>query len=79
MPNYTMPSNGRQAFCRIFKIYFLGGLLRVSLKIQTVFAEYLLAMKLMSARYGEKDNDGILFLMRKLGISTSERAAEILR
>jgi hypothetical protein len=49
-----------------------------NLKIQAVSAEYLFAMKLMSARYGEKDNDDILFLMRKLGVSTSERATEIL-
>ncbi|MDR1157916.1 MAG: hypothetical protein LBK75_06365 [Oscillospiraceae bacterium] len=49
-----------------------------SLRIQTVSAEYLLTMKLMSARYGEKDSDDIRFLMRKLNISTSEGATEIL-
>lgn len=49
-----------------------------SLSIQTVSTEYLLAMKMMSARYGEKDSDDILFLMNKLGIKTTERAIEIL-
>jgi hypothetical protein len=48
------------------------------LKIQTVSAEYLLAMKMMSARYGEKDYEDILFLMNKLGITTVERATETL-
>jgi hypothetical protein len=48
------------------------------LKIQTVSAEYLLAMKMMSARYGEKDYEDILFLMNKLGVTTSEHAIEIL-
>jgi hypothetical protein len=48
------------------------------LKIQTVSAEYLLAMKMMSARYGEKDYEDILFLMNKLGITTTERAIETL-
>jgi hypothetical protein len=48
------------------------------LKIQTVSAEYLLAMKMMSARYGEKDYEDMLFLMNKLGITTAERAIEIL-
>jgi len=49
-----------------------------NLVIQTVSTEYLLAMKIMSARYGEKDSDDILFLMNKLGIKTAERATEIL-
>ena len=48
------------------------------LRIQTVSAEYLLAMKLMSSRYGEKDYDDIRFLFSKLGIETYERASEIL-
>jgi hypothetical protein len=48
------------------------------LKVQTVSAEYLLAMKMMSARYGEKDYEDILFLMNKLGITTTERAIETL-
>jgi hypothetical protein len=49
-----------------------------NLLIQTVSAEYLLAMKMMSARYGEKDSDDIFFLMNKLEITTVERATEIL-
>ena len=49
-----------------------------NLQVQTVSAEYLLAMKLMSARYGEKDSEDILFLMKKLGIETAEGAIEIL-
>ena len=49
-----------------------------SLHIQTVTTEYLLAMKLMSARYGEKDSEDILFLFKKLGILTSEQALKIL-
>lgn len=47
------------------------------LKITTVSPEYLLAMKLMSARYGEKDSEDILFLMKKLGINTVEAAGEV--
>jgi hypothetical protein len=49
-----------------------------SLQIQTVSAEYLLAMKMMSARYGEKDSDDILFLLSKLGVTTVEHAMETL-
>jgi hypothetical protein len=48
------------------------------LKIQTVSAEYLLAMKLLSARYGEKDYEDILFLLNKLGITTRQRATDTL-
>jgi hypothetical protein len=48
------------------------------LRIQTVSAEYLLAMKLMSSRYGEKDYDDIRFLFDKLGIKTYEQASDIL-
>jgi hypothetical protein len=44
------------------------------LRVHTVSAEYLLAMKLMSARYGEKDYDDIRFLLNKLEISTAEEA-----
>jgi len=47
------------------------------LKITVVSPEYLLAMKLMSARYGEKDMDDILFLMEKLEIATSDAACEV--
>jgi hypothetical protein len=42
--------------------------------VQTVSAEYLLAMKLLSARYGERDYDDIRFLFGKLGIVTVEQA-----
>jgi len=48
------------------------------LRIQTVSTEYLLAMKLMSSRYGEKDYDDIRFLFNKLEIKTYEQASEIL-
>ena len=48
-----------------------------SLKITTVSADYLLAMKLMSARYGETDYDDIRFLADKLGISSEESMSEI--
>ncbi|MDR0325074.1 MAG: hypothetical protein LBI19_03140 [Oscillospiraceae bacterium] len=47
------------------------------LRIQTVSAEYLLAMKLMSSRYGEKDYDDIRFLFGKLGITTYAQANDI--
>ena len=36
------------------------------LRVQTVTAEYLLAMKLMSARQGEKDYEDISFLLKKM-------------
>jgi hypothetical protein len=49
-----------------------------NLKIQTVSTEYLLAMKMMSARYGERDSDDIFFLMNKLGIINTEQAMGIL-
>ena len=48
------------------------------LKITVVSPEYLLAMKLMSARYGEKDNEDIRFLLNKLEIQTEDEAFEIL-
>jgi len=48
------------------------------LKITTVTPEYLLAMKLISARYGEKDAEDIHFLLGKLNIRTMEKASEIL-
>ena len=48
------------------------------LKITTVTPEYLLAMKLMSARFGEKDYEDIHFLLGKLNITTMEEASEIL-
>ena len=47
------------------------------IRIQTVSAEYLLAMKLMSSRYGEKDYDDIKFLFDKLGITTFEQASDV--
>ncbi len=48
------------------------------LHIQTVSTEYLLAMKLMSARYGEMDSEDILFLMNKLNITTEEQTSAVL-
>jgi len=48
------------------------------LRVQTVTAEYLLAMKLMSARYGEKDYEDIRFLLNKLRITTADQAYAIL-
>ena len=48
-----------------------------NLKITTVSADYLLAMKLMSARYGETDYEDVKFLMNKLGIQTEEAMQEI--
>jgi hypothetical protein len=47
------------------------------LKITTVSADYLLAMKLMSARFGETDYGDIKFLMEKLDISTEESLQEV--
>ena len=46
------------------------------LKITTVTAEYLLAMKLLSARYGETDYDDARFLLKKLGLKTVEALNE---
>ena len=48
------------------------------LQVQAVTTEYLLAMKLMSARYGEKDYDDVKFLFNKLGIVKAGQAFEIL-
>lgn len=48
------------------------------LKVTTVKAEYLLAMKLMSARYGEKDAEDIRFLLNKLKIKTADEAFKII-
>jgi hypothetical protein len=48
------------------------------LHVQTVSAEYLLAMKLMSARYGETDYNDILFLLNKMNITTVEAATDVL-
>jgi hypothetical protein len=56
------------------KVMELDGLI-----ISAVSAEYLLTMKLMSARYGEKDADDIAFLMKKLGITTSGQAYDIIK
>lgn len=47
------------------------------LKVTVVSPEYLLAMKLMSARFGERDTEDILFLMKKLEIATVEAASDI--
>jgi len=48
------------------------------LKITTVSPQYLLAMKLMSARFGEKDYEDIHFLMGKLQIASMEQATQLL-
>ena len=48
------------------------------LRVQTVTAEYLLAMKLMSSRQGEKDYEDIRFLLNKLGVTSVEQAYCIL-
>jgi len=48
------------------------------LKITVVTPEYLLAMKLMSARYGETDARDIRFLMNKFQIRTADEAFDIL-
>jgi hypothetical protein len=48
------------------------------LRVQTVSAEYLLAMKLMSARYGETDYKDIRFLLNKMNITTVEAATDVL-
>jgi len=47
-----------------------------NLRITSVSADYLLAMKLMSARYGETDYRDISFLMSSLGIQTKESLQE---
>ena len=49
------------------------------LRVQTVSAEYLLAMKLMSARYGEKDYDDISFLLDKLKINEVNQAYDVVQ
>ena len=49
------------------------------LRVQTVSAEYLLAMKLMSARYGEKDYDDIRFLLNRLEINHADQAYALLQ
>ena len=48
------------------------------LKVTTVSPEYLLAMKLMSARFGEKDYEDIHFLLGKLQIASMEQATQLL-
>ena len=48
------------------------------LKVTTVSPEYLLAMKLMSARFGEKDYEDIHFLLGKLQIANMEQATQLL-
>lgn len=47
------------------------------LKVTTVTAKYLLAMKLISARYGETDYADVRFLMQKLGITDVKRLSEV--
>jgi hypothetical protein len=48
------------------------------LKITAVQPDYLLAMKLLSARIDSKDMGDIVFLMKKLDIKTREQAEAIL-
>jgi hypothetical protein len=48
------------------------------LRVQTVSPEYLLAMKLMSARYGETDYGDIRFLFDMLDIRTYGQAETVL-
>jgi hypothetical protein len=48
------------------------------LTINTVSADYLLAMKLMSARYGETDRKDIEFLLNKLDVRNADDAFGIL-
>jgi hypothetical protein len=48
------------------------------LVINTVSPDYLLSMKLLSARYGEKDYEDIAFLIDELGISTADEAYSII-
>ena len=48
------------------------------LRIQTVTAEYLLAMKLMSARQGERDYEDIRFLLNKLNVTSTPQVYKIL-
>ena len=47
------------------------------LRVQTVSIEYLLAMKLISSRYGERDYDDIRFLFEKLKVTSYEQASDI--
>ena len=50
-----------------------------NLKIYSVMPEYLLAMKLMASRMeSETDKKDIIFLMKHLGIDTSEKANQII-
>lgn len=49
-----------------------------SLKVSTVSAEYLLAMKLISARVTGQDYNDILFLIRKLGLFSMDAIQKIL-
>lgn len=49
-----------------------------NLKIATVTPEYLLAMKLLSARVTGQDYNDIKFLLNKLEITTSKEAYEII-
>jgi hypothetical protein len=48
------------------------------LRIQTVAIEYLLAMKLLAARSGSEDFNDIVFLMKKIGITTIKEAERLL-
>ncbi|MDR2199657.1 MAG: hypothetical protein LBR53_09435 [Deltaproteobacteria bacterium] len=49
-----------------------------NLKIYTASAEYLLAMKMISARFDTLDDCDLKYLMKKLNIATEEQAFDIL-
>ena len=63
---YLVPNAPKEDF-----IVFKG------LRVQTVSIEYLLAMKLISSRYGERDYDDIKFLFEKLKVTSYEQASDI--
>ena len=48
------------------------------LDINVVTVDYLLAMKLLSSRQGEKDVDDIKFLLNKMNIKTYDEAIKVL-
>jgi hypothetical protein len=47
-----------------------------NLRVLTVSTAYLLAMKMMSSRFGEKDKEDIQVLVKKLGIRTADEAID---
>jgi len=61
-----MPGLSIALACLVGDLAFLTAtILHNPIKVTTVSPEYLLAMKLMSARYGEKDYEDIRFLLGK--------------